>query len=209
MSTVSETSDAGVIELLRREGALSVNDLAERLDVTATAVRQRLMRLMGQGLVTREATKHGRGRPSHHYLLTEKARQRAGTNFADLAMVLWRELAAVQEPEARKALLERIAKGLAAAYLKDVHGASREARMDEIRALFGARNVPFSVDSLHGLPVLKAHDCPYPGLADGDRTVCELERMVISELLEAGVQLSQCRLDGQTCCQFETIDTTT
>lgn len=204
MSTVSETSDAQVLSLLRREGPLSVSDLAARLDVTATAVRQRLMRLMGQGMVAREATRHGRGRPSHRYHLTDKARRRTGTNFADLAMVLWNELGAVQEPAARQALLERVAKGLAATYIKDLHGETPDERMDEIRALFGERDVPFTVDHTGGLPILKAHDCPYPGLAEGDRSICELERMVFSELLHAGVQLSQCRLDGQACCQFET-----
>ncbi|MBX7169122.1 MAG: MarR family transcriptional regulator [Pirellulales bacterium] len=204
MSTIHETSDSTVIDLLRKEGALGVSDLAAALDVTATAVRQRLMRLMSQGLVERESSaKAGRGRPSHRYRLTEKARRRAGTNFADLAMVLWHELGVDQEPAARALLMRRVAKALATHYLKEVQGASSEERMQAISTLFGHRDVPFTVDRANGLPVLRAHDCPYPDLADQDRTICELERLVFSELLAAGVELSQCRLDGQPCCQFE------
>ena len=67
MSTATETSDSQLLELLRRRGAMSVTELAAATDVTATAVRQRLTRLTGQGLIQREASRAGRGRPSHRY----------------------------------------------------------------------------------------------------------------------------------------------
>lgn len=203
MSTVIESSDAGLIELLRTRGVLSVAELAAAMDVTPTAVRQRLARLMGQGLVDRQLERNGRGRPGHRYSLTDTARRHAGTNFADLAVVLWHEIRDVKDPEVRRGLLQRVAKAMALAYGDQVSGDTLAEKMKSVGALMAERRVPFAVDESGGLPVLTALDCPYPELARADRGICAVEKMMFSELLEQDVRLSQCRLDGHSCCQFQ------
>ena len=45
MSAVSQTSDTDLLELLRMIGPTNVSELSRELDVTPTAVRQRLTRL--------------------------------------------------------------------------------------------------------------------------------------------------------------------
>src|SRR4051812_17300355 len=59
-------SDKAILDLLRKQDSLTVSELADAIGVTATAVRQRLTRLLAQGMIRRHATKEGRGRPSHH-----------------------------------------------------------------------------------------------------------------------------------------------
>ena len=51
---------------------------------------------MADGLIERRTEKAGRGRPNHRYSLTEKGERAGGTNFADLAIVLWEEIKAVR-----------------------------------------------------------------------------------------------------------------
>lgn len=223
----SATSDGQVLDLMRRHGAMSVTQVARATRVTATAVRQRLTRLMSLGLVERELpTSDGgcvpRGRPSHRYSLTEKARRQAGNNFPDLAIVLWDEIRHVKDQEVRRGLLERIASAMAAMYRDRVHGSTLAARMESLRALFGERRVPLDVEPDHradansrdggaakeaggpSLPLLTVAECPYPELAEKDRGICAVEKMLFAKLLEEPVRLSQCRLDGHSCCQFET-----
>ena len=204
MSTVTETSDSQLLELLRRRGAMSVTELAEATEVTATAVRQRLTRLMGQGLIRREATRTGRGRPSHRYSLSAKGRRQAGTNYADLAMMLWEQIRAVEDLEVRRGLLQRIATSMAGLYANQVQGATTEARMESLKKLFAERRVPMETGRSGEAPVLTVLDCPYPELAEKDRGICAVEKMLFAELLETPLKLSQCRLEGHTCCQFET-----
>ena len=62
MLSTHETSDDGLLDLLRKQGALSVSQMASETQVTATAVRQRLTRLLAQGDIERKAEKAGRGR---------------------------------------------------------------------------------------------------------------------------------------------------
>ena len=92
MSVEAPNSDADLLDLIRIAGPLSVTELSDAMEVTATAVRQRLTRLMGQSMIEREAIRAGRGRPKHRYSLTDKGLRQTGSNFTDLALTLWREI---------------------------------------------------------------------------------------------------------------------
>ena len=201
--TPAQTSDSDLLELLRSSGPLGVSELSRQIEVTPTAVRQRLGRLLAQGLVEREAIRHGRGRPKHRYHLTQKDLRMTGSNFTDLALAMWREISAIEDFEVRRTVLRRVVRALANGYARDVQGATITEKMQALAELLAERRVPFSVEQAGELPVLTAHACPYPELADRDRTVCAMERVLFSELLHEDVRLSQCRLDGGSCCQFQ------
>ena len=206
-------SDIAILDLLRKSDTLGIVQLAELMQVTATAVRQRLTRLMAQGYIDRVTTRAGRGRPSHRYALTEKGKRKTGANFADLAMALWQEVRAIKDPEVRTGLLQRIARRLADQYADRVTGETIEEKMQALADVFNDYRVPFTVEPAQAavgpahegkrLPVLTALACPYPTLAEQDRSVCAMERMLFSEALGENVKLSKCRLDGDACCSFE------
>ncbi len=208
VSESPETSDLQFLDLLRKRGALSVSQLISLSGVTATAVRQRLNRLLKQGLIERAATAGNRGRPSHKYTLTDLGRRSAGANFADLAVALWGEMREIKDREIRRGLLQRVSKRMAEAYAEQIQGDSLDERMESLAAIFTARQIPFDVSHApatdgRSLPVLSAHACPYPELAEQDQSICAMERMMFSELLGENVKLSNCRLNGDTCCTFE------
>jgi DeoR family suf operon transcriptional repressor len=198
------TSDTAILDLLRKREPLSISELSTALEVTATAVRQRLTRLMAQGYIERTTARAGRGRPSHAYGLTAAGRRKTGSNFTDLAVALWQEVRAIKDGDIRRGLLARISQRLAADYAGQISGDSTADRMRSLAALFGERQVPFDVIEEPGkLPVLQALACPYPELAEQDKSICAMERMMFSDLLGENVHLEQCRLDGAKCCTFE------
>ena len=203
MSISVENSDTALLDLLRKRGGLSVAELAELMGVTATAVRQRIGRMMAGGLLERELVRSGRGRPNHRYSLSEKGRRSSGANFADLALVLWEEVRAIDDIEIRRGLLSRISRRLAEVYADQVKGETSAERMEALVRLFGERQVPLEVETEGELPILKALACPYTEIAEQDRSICAMERQLFSELVGEGLRLSQCRLDGETCCTFE------
>lgn len=208
-ASVTETSDLQFLDLLRKRGPLSVSQLISQTGVTATAVRQRLNRLLRDGLIERETISASRGRPSHKYKLTDKGRRSAGANFADLAVALWQEIREIKDLEIRRGLLQRLSKRMAEHYAEQIQGQSLGERMESLAAMFSARQIPFEVQSTavssenRSLPVLSAHACPYPELAEQDQSICAMERLMFSELLGENVKLSNCRLNGDSCCTFE------
>jgi DeoR family transcriptional regulator, suf operon transcriptional repressor len=191
-----------MLDFMRRHGAVTISSLVAEMGVTATAVRQRLARLMEDGLIERHTERKTRGRPNHKYSLTEKGEQSAGTNFGDMAVVLWEEVKSVEDPNVRRGLLKRIADRLVDKYRGQVGGESLDSRMTAVAELMGKREIPFRVDTSGELPVLTALACPYPELAKLDRSVCTMEKMMLSEILGESVRLSECRLDGASCCTF-------
>jgi predicted ArsR family transcriptional regulator len=203
MSDAFVPSDTIILDLLRKDEALTVTELADALEVTSTAVRQRLNRLMAQELVERTVSRHGRGRPLHHYRITDKGRRKAGSNFADLAVAMWQEISQLEDLEVRKMMLQGLAKRLAVMYSDKIQGQNLKEKMQALSDLFAERRVPMDVQQENSLPVLTTSACPYPDLAERDRSICSVEQMMYSELLGAEVQLSSCRLDGAECCSFQ------
>jgi len=204
------SSDAAVIELLRSENALGVGPIAARLGVTATAVRQRLDRLLTAGIVARTTPAvsgaRQRGRPSHVYSLTDKGRRTGGDNFRDLALVLWREIRDVRDPAVRQGLIRRIGTAMAGLYRDQVGVGSPGTRLERMAGLMRDRDLSCRYDAADpahgGLPVLTSYACPYPDLAEQDRGICAAERIMLQDLVGSSVSLAACRLDGGDCCQF-------
>jgi DeoR family transcriptional regulator, suf operon transcriptional repressor len=204
MSIESPHSDNDLLELLRIAGPLGVSELADAMEVTATAIRQRLVRLTANMMIQREVVRAGRGRPKHRYSLSEKGARVAGSNYTDLALALWQELNSITDEELRRQLLRRIARSLASNYAEQVQGSSPAERIRSLGKLLSEQRIPVSVDESTQQPTLTAHACPYPNLAEQDRSVCAMEKMLFSELVGGDVEITECRLDGGTGCRFQT-----
>ncbi len=205
-------------------------ELAEAMEVTPTAIRQRLQRLMFQGLIRRSDRRQSRGRPTHGYSLTPTGRRKAGENFADLATALWEEVRSLEDPQIKGRLIQGIARRLARQYARQVRGDSVAERMAAVSALFGERQIPISVDASAGDldgasgneavaaargagrsvgPVLSVLACPYPDLTHGDDSICRMEQTLLSELIGSPLELGECTLSGGQCCRFSVAESHT
>lgn len=201
-----ETSDRTLLDLIRRHGPLSIAEMAGRLAVTPTAVRNRLTRLVGSGMVARRAEHGSRGRPKYTYEASVEAHKQLGQNYADLAVVLWDEMMrTVEDRKLRRVLFQRITMRLAELYRAQMKGSEWEGRLFELGTILHDRGIEAEVTrgSVGMLPVLRQHTCPYYELAEVDRAVCAMERKMFEKVLGRGLRLSQCRLDGHHSCDFE------
>jgi predicted ArsR family transcriptional regulator len=203
MSIQSPSTDPEFLDLLRTTGPLSVAELADAMEVTPTAVRQRLTRLMSREIIQREALRNGRGRPKHRYWLTDKGMRMTGSNFTDLSMVLWKEVRTLEDPELRRDMLRRIAQALASGYASQIQGDTPAERLHSVAEILAQRRIPSTVDDNTTCPSLTAHACPYQALAEQDHSVCTMERMMIAEMVGHDVKLTQCRQEGDEQCRFQ------
>ncbi len=204
MSLSLYEADRQVLELLRRHGAQEVASLASQVQVTPTAVRQRLARLLAQGLIQRQTIRQTRGRPKYRYQVTDKGLQAIGSSLTELALAIWQTVSNITDPAQRRPLLAEIAHSLAKTYCSRIQGATLTRRMEALAAWLAERHQPVSLDSVGELPVLRSHGCPYPELAQQNFTICELEKMIFEELLGQRLlwtqELSPC---GDRLCRFE------
>lgn len=202
MQQAIDSQDRDFLNELHRMGASTIQQICDMSGVTATAVRQRLIRLEGQGLVERHAVREGRGRPYHEYRVTTDALRSLGDNYSDLALILWKELMQIEEPEIRERVIQRIKDALIRQYSSKFQGRTTLDRFRELQNSLSDRGFQVEVDREGDLPVLREHNCPYHDLATLDSSICELEQSVFEEVLGMKIERTQCCMDGHHSCEF-------
>jgi len=208
MKKTLENQEREFLERLQRLGRATVQQICDDLGVTATAVRHRLVRLQSLGFVGRDLIREGRGRPHHVYSVTSAGQRELGDNYGDLALVLWRELQSIPDEKIRTQVEQRIRDAMVSQYGKTVNGGELHDRFKQLRTALLERGYDVEVDETAALPVLRENSCPYQELADNDRGICEMEEEVFEKVLGVPLKLSQCFLDGHSCCEFEPVEVT-
>ena len=200
---LSET-DQAVLDLIRHRGSASIADLCDYLGVTATAIRQRFVRLAAAGLLERFEDRRGRGRPVHLYRLTDQGLNAMGENLSDLAEALWAEVLEITDSQVRKAVIDGVLRRLADKYRGEVTGTTVTERLRSIADIFRQRRIPFEVENSGSQAFLKIVGCPYPRLNSNSDEICRFEQRLVSELLDLPVALNHCQCDasGGKCCTF-------
>lgn len=202
MKPALEQSDIQFLNELHRIGPQTVQKICSIVGVTATAIRQRLVRLQASELITRELVRSGRGRPHYVYRVTEKGLRQLGDNYGDLAMILWREIRQIDDPVVRDAITERVRQALVMRLGRFGDGEVTD-RLKRLSKSLQERGYDVELGLADSLPILRENNCPYQELAEEDRGICGLEREVFQESLGTDVRLTQCCLDGHHCCEFE------
>jgi|TARA_B110000495_G_scaffold203890_1_gene230480 predicted ArsR family transcriptional regulator len=196
-------NDRAMISVLRGSNFMSICELTDAMRVTATAVRQRLNRLMALELVERSRTVEGRGRPSYRYLLTDKGKRSGANNLDDLAVVLWEQVQAIEDPKVKQKVISGVVERLSEKYELAVRGDTVQERTRSLVEMFAERQIPISFDENAGLTVIKVDGCPYPTLASENREICDMEKALLANVIGSPVDRCQCRQDGDSCCTFE------
>jgi predicted ArsR family transcriptional regulator len=203
MKTDLDQAERQFLEQLQRLGSGTVHDIGQAIGVTATAVRQRLVRLQGLGLVSREVERAGRGRPHHKYRVTEKGLRHLGDNYSDLALILWREFKNIANPEVRAEVKNRVRDSLVARFGKAMQDGTLPERLQRLQAEMLERGYSVEIDATGNLPILRENNCPFSELAETDREICDLEQDVFERVLGVPMRLAHCCQDAHHCCEFE------
>jgi hypothetical protein len=124
----------------------------------------------------------------------------------DLARLLLEEVTETQGPEALQAVLGRVGDRLANQYRDQVPGQDLSERVQAWAELLDQRGVAVKIERTGEGFVLREYGCPYQNVALESRAVCEMERQVMARLLQSGVKLTQCVLDGHRGCQFTIVE---
>lgn len=146
MATTFVESDTEILEYLRSAGPATVSAMARHFSVTPTAVRQRLSRLVAEGLVERYLHREGRGRPPHLYRITGKGRLRVGSNYADLACALWQAVRKVRDEDVRTEILANLSDELTRTYLPQMRGMTVTERLEDLARIFTERRLQIAVE---------------------------------------------------------------
>jgi predicted ArsR family transcriptional regulator len=184
--------------LLHQAGGMSIDELAEHLAVTRTAIRQHLAALERDGLVLRGETRPTGRRPEQLYQLTDHAREQFPRQYQLLASALIDEVADIIGPEALATLMRNLGRKLAL---------DREQQVvDETKIVQHMNQAGYEAEVFFrssGDQEIVAHNCVFHRLAAAHPVVCELDLALIGALGGADVEHTECMVRGGNVCRFK------
>jgi len=184
--------------LLHHARGMSIDELAEQLAVTRTAIRQHLAALEGAGLVLRGDTRPTGRRPEQLYQLTDHAKEQFPRQYQLLASVLIDEVAGIIGPEALAALMRSMGRKLALD--REQHVVDEGTIVQHMnQAGYEAEVIFRSSDDKQ----IVAHNCVFHRLAAAHPVVCELDLALIGALGGGEVDHTECMVRGGNVCRFK------
>ncbi len=210
-SAEGRTRDA-VTRLVQESGPLTAAALAERLRLSAAAVRRHLDALVADGTLVevqpRSSNPRGRGRPARAYALTDAGRASFGHAYDDLASTALRYLRDTGGEAAVVAFAEHRASTLVArigAQFAEPEFASADPR-DKAGLLaaaltaegYAAKVTPAG-NAGQGSQICQ-HHCPVAHVAAEFPQLCEAETRALASVLGANVQRLATIAHGDGVC---------
>ena len=197
-----------ILELLRREGPASPDQLAQAIGASRTGVLQQLRALEETHFVSRQTVRHGVGRPRHLYDVTADAQELFPSNYDGLAEGLLAAIGAVggealieQIFQARRRQIgDRVRREL------DERVGPDAPLMDRVRALAIIQDeqgylADATIDD-DGTIRLREHNCAILDVAKGQRSACDAELELFREVLGADVVRDTHIASGDRCCSY-------
>ncbi len=191
-----------VLNEIKVLGQASVAELAERVGLTAVAVRHHVAALQAEGLLKAIEIRHGVGRPSLHYSLTDTARERYPTRYVEFSERLLDELKSMLPAEALEQMFNRIAEGIAAQHQAELSGQSLSERLDTLVGILGREGFATRWNQTGESIALSEYNCPYVRIGQRHPEVCQLDEAIIRHVLAVDVEKTHCVLQGGGHCEF-------
>lgn len=187
---------------LLREGAWTVDDLADRLGVTDNAVRFHLDALESLGTVRKEGVRKigAVGQPASIYSLSTEGEEAFSRAYAPVLIACLEELRDRTSPAQVEAFLKRVGKRLASAFSHSSGSVSSRVAgaSDMLNALGGIT----SVEKSGGTYRIVGRACPLSRAVEADHCVCAAVTSLVAEVVGAEVT-ERCDRSGRPKCCFE------
>lgn len=196
-----------IVKLLKTDGPLGTAQLAERLGLTAMAVRLHLYALQGEGMVAAEDRPVPVGRPSKLWRLTREADRHFPEAYAELSVAL---IGAMQETFGAEGLGRVLASRCRAqreAYAKRIRPKDPlEKRLSELARVRTEEGYMAEVraEGEGGGFLLVENHCPICAAANACQGFCSTELDLFRSVLGPGVEVERVEhiVSGDQRCAY-------
>ncbi len=198
-----DTTRGRIVGLLRR-GIETVDELAQKLEVTDNAVRAHLATLERDGLVKRGGERRGSRKPHFAYALTPEAEQLFPKAYSTLFNQLLAVLKQRLTPQELDDVLHQVAGSLAAGNTpgEDETVESRAQRaLATFESLGGAPNLKYEGGNIS---INSLSSCPFDATVSAHPEVCRLAEVFLSEVTGLEVR-ERCQKEELPQCSFQII----
>ena len=196
------TSTRGrIVAMLRGSGA-TVNDLAEKLELTDNAVRAHLLSLERDGLVTQSGVRKGSRKPHYTYELTAESEHLFPKAYDTLLNHLIAVLKQRLTPRAFRETLKAVGHLLASQQIVVKRAGNLERRAQNALKALESLGGNARISKENGSLVIQSGGCPLGAVVVEHPETCQMMGTAISEIVGNPVQ-EQCARGDSPRCRFK------
>lgn len=206
LDLVSSDTRRELLQIIKRRGSLSVDEAMDALDMARTTVREHLLQLKEKGLLDREAERKGRGRPSHRYEMTRRAKVLFPSRDGELMGNLLRFLEDHGVEELVETFFEDYWEARTQAVKRRLRNApteSLESQLNVLRGILEEEGFMPDVDREGNRVTIRECNCPFPESVKHTKIPCRLERAFFEALFDTDVERFTYIPEGSAACSYE------
>jgi|SRR5712692_2668451 len=191
-----------ILRLINERPNRTVNDIAESLGLAPISVRYHLNLLERDGLIGVKKVRGAVGRPFNTYAITNVGREQLPHSYDLLAERMLNEIKQFATPHQIEIMFRGMAEAITADRPRQLEGHSVQEKIDGLVELLGAEGFLTHWEQANGDILLKEYNCPYQHVRQNHPEICQLDKQIISSIMQAPVELDTCIADGADCCTY-------
>ena len=191
-----------ILQTLLRRPKITINELAEAVEINPISVRHHLTNLQMEGLIEANEVRHGVGRPRLVYSLTQDGMERFPTKYLRLTTRLLTQMKETMPAPVVSQLFNQVAEDLAKEYSSQIQGLSMEERLEFVKELLAQEGFTVEWEKKDDQYQIHEISCPYYQIGVAHPEVCTVDQTLISKMLAVPASKVQCILDGGVHCTY-------
>ncbi len=193
-----------ILDILKEDGQATVEDLAQRLELTPMTIRHHLNILQAQNLVVASKVHRSKkvGRPRLVYTLTDAADDLFPQSYGELARHLVSEVKETMGQQEAEAILRRVADRVASEAPPPVAGQGFEDRLSQAMGFLHEQGFLSRWEKVGDGYIIRNINCPYRHITREHDEVCIMDTEILTKLLGVAPQRLTSMRAGEPTCSF-------
>ncbi|RSK55217.1 helix-turn-helix transcriptional regulator [Bacillus canaveralius] len=205
MNPIPKSTKEKILDLLKKEESLTVNDLTDRLKITHMAVRKHLISLEKDGLIASKAIKQPMGRPLQSYMLSSKAQGHFPKNYEGISVEFLHDIKEIHGEESVELLFKKREDRLTREYSSRI--GDKTTAFEKLNELADIQNEKGYMAELAQVDEntfeLTEYNCPIFSVARDFKVACRCETELFKNILGTEqINRTCCQTDGDSHCKF-------
>ncbi|MCQ6276546.1 winged helix-turn-helix transcriptional regulator [Bacillus sp. V3B] len=191
-----------ILSLLKKNGSLTIMELANELGITEMAVRRHIQTLERDKLIRSNVKKQTIGRPSKVYQLAEQGEDFFPKKYKEFSLEILQGLKEAGQEQLINDILLKKKERFIEQYKLDQKEESFKERIENLRRIQEYEGYMPSIENKDGMIHFKELNCPYVEIAKGFPQICQSEHSFIRKYLGADLTTLSSMAEGHTCCHY-------
>jgi predicted ArsR family transcriptional regulator len=191
-----------IVLALKQGGKMSAKELAERLGISAVAVRSHLAQLESESLVEVELERRDLGRPVQRYSVTSGADDLIVKDYSRFVVEILDLVGEVAGKNVLDKVFKERSRRLAKRYLPVLAEAKPSEKIDRLAQILDEHGYMPSISEDGRDLLVSEFNCPLSEVAKHYPHLCDYEFEMLRELTGCEVEREDHLLRGDHCCRY-------